>query len=93
LSSIFKKLEDSTRVEIKTDKIAGNSCILKDSMIMIDDKKNAIDPSRVFLKKLIFPYFCPIIAAIESEMLMISNEGIEIDKGNSHITMHDEKKI
>ena len=92
MSSILKKLEDSTKVEIIIANMPGNNCILNNNNNKIDDKKNAVVPSRVFSKIFTFPYFWPIIAAIESEMLIISNERIAISLGKIYIITDDEKK-
>ncbi len=47
-------------------------------MIKVALRKNEIEPSRDFEKIIVFPYFIPIIADIESEMLNTSKAAIVV---------------
>jgi len=58
--------------------------------IEMDDRKNAVDPSSVFLLIFIDPYTLPTIAASVSEMLIIIIDAIARDSGNSSTIRDDE---
>ena len=89
----MNNLKDSTKVVTTTAIIAGNiSIVEKDRTIRIDEMKNAIDPSRVLSLNLIAPYFWPIKAAKESEILIISNDVIAISLGNIIIIIDEENR-
>ena len=51
---------------------------MKNITIIKDVIKKAKLPSSVLLKIFVFPYFLPIMAAAESEKLIISKAGIHI---------------
>tara|TARA_Y100000994_G_scaffold238530_1_gene231170 strand:+ start:747 stop:1031 length:285 start_codon:yes stop_codon:yes gene_type:complete len=72
--------------------MAGNNFISRNIIIKIDDKKKAMLPSRDLLKKYTFPYFFPIIEAIESDILIINKDEIAILFGNKNIIKHEEIK-
>ena len=92
LSSILKNWYASTKVQTNIEAMAGNNFISRNIIIKIDDKKKAMLPSRDLLKKYTFPYFLPIIEAIESDILIINKDEIAILFGNKNIIKHEEIK-
>tara|TARA_Y100000588_G_scaffold280181_1_gene297131 strand:+ start:394 stop:732 length:339 start_codon:yes stop_codon:yes gene_type:complete len=54
-----------------------------------DEIKNALEPSKDLLNNFVAPYLMPIIAARESEILIIKREVIAIPSLNKNIVIPD----